>query len=360
MSEMSKNANYTMEALMRYMRRLGFGEIYTKIDVKTGLYAMIAIHSTQLGPAIGGCRFYPYPSMGHALKDALRLSYMMTFKAAFAGLPHGGGKSVIIQPSVIEDREALFRSFGDFVQEVNGRYIAALDMGTTLSDMDRIAERSAYVIKNVVDGEATQIDPAPYTARGVLRGQEAAVYFKLGLKSLAGLHVAIQGCGRVAYYLSKFLYERGAKLTVCDTELHKLDAFVHEFDATVVSPEAIYEVECDIFAPCAMGGVINLEVLHRLKTKIIAGAANNQLAHHHYAMLAAERGILYIPDYVINAGGLMQVASLYAHQDLVLADRLIENLYDRMLHVLERSVQIKRLPLEVADLMVLERLNTAS
>lgn len=354
MSEQGK-VYYKHEALMRYARLLDFGEIHTKIDRKTGLHAIIAIHSNKLGPAIGGCRLYEYDSAGPAIKDALRLAYMMTLKAAASDLPHGGAKSVILKPKRIRDRKAYFRAFGDFVHEMNGRYITAVDVGSSTEDMDTIAERTPYVI-GAPHTHVGESDPSPHTARGVLRGIEAAVKFKDNRDDLEGLHVAIQGAGRVAYYLANDLHERGAKLTVCDPNPAAVQRCINEFNAEVVDTEAIYDVDCDIFAPCALGGTINLDTLNRIKASIVAGSANNQLAHRKYATMIEEKGILYAPDFVVNSGGLINAAMVYDYKDTQLADAKIDKLYDTVLQLFDRARSLKMPTADVAEIIAKERL----
>ena len=351
--------HYTHKGLIRYARMLGFGDIHTRIDSNTGLHAIIAIHSTKRGPAIGGCRFYSYPSIDLALKDAIRLSHMMTLKAAFADLPHGGAKAVILNPSTIKNRKMLFRSFGDFVHDMNGRYITAMDIGTTTQDMDIIAECTPHVI-GAAGTDELQSDPSPFTSRGIFLGMKAAVKFKLNCDTVEGLHVAIQGGGKTAYNLARLLHQAGATISMCDTKLEVAQQFADEFQARVVAPETIYDVPCDVFSPCAIGGVINLNTLNRLQTSIIAGSANNQLAHQKYGIIAHQRGFLYAPDYVINAGGLIQAASVHDYHDIDIANRLIDNLYNRLLELFDRSVKENIPTTKVADLMAKEKLAAVS
>ena len=356
---MTKNTttdHYRYEALMRYARLLGFGDIHTKIDPISGLRAIIAIHNTQRGPAIGGCRLYQYKSHGSALKDVIRLSYMMTLKAAANDLPHGGAKAVILKPPFIKDRDAIFRSFGDFVHDMNGRYITAMDIGTTTHDMDIIAERTPHVI-GAAGTDEIQGDPSPFTGKGIFRGIQAAVKFKLGRNTLDGMRVAIQGGGKVAYYLSQHLHQHGVKITVCDPRSESLEPFIKEFDAQIVSPEAIYDVPCDIFSPCAIGGTINLGTINRIRAKIIAGAANNQLAHRKYGAVLRQRGVLYAPDFLINAGGLIQAASIHDYHDVNIAIKLTEQIYDRMIAVFERAEALNKPTEEIAELIAIEKLN---
>ena len=359
MPKILNHHHHTHESLMRYARMLGFGDIHIKIDSTTGLHAIIAIHSTKRGPAIGGCRFYSYNSVNLALKDAIQLSYMMTLKAAFTDLPHGGAKAVILKPYKIINREALFRSFGDFVHTINGRYITAMDIGTTTQDMNIIAECTPHVI-GAAGTDELQSDPSPFTSRGIFLGIKAAVKCKLNRDTVEGLHVAIQGGGKTAYNLARFLYQAGVTISMCDTKPEATQKFSDEFQARVVSPETIYDVPCDIFSPCAIGGVINLNTLNRLRASIIAGSANNQLAHRKYGIIAHQRGFLYAPDYVINAGGLIQAASVHDYHSVDIANRLINNLYDCLLELFSRSVKENIPTTEVADLIAKEKLSAAS
>ncbi len=350
---------YKHEAIMRYARILGFGEVHTKIDVDTGLHAVIAIHNTKLGPAIGGTRCFRYSSAGPAMIDALRLAYTMTLKAAVSDLPHGGAKAVLMRPRVIHDREAYFRAYGDFVHEMNGRYITAVDIGTTEADMNIIAQRTPYVF-GASSLHTQESDPSPQTAIGVMRGIEAAAKFKWDRDNLDGLHVAVQGAGAVGYYLCRFLHERGVKLTVCDPKPAATEQCQKEFNADVVALDDIYSVDCDIYAPCAVGGTINLDTLNQMKASIIAGSANAQLAHTKYAEIAKEKGILYAPDFVINAGGLIHAAIVYDYQDHELANQKIDKLYNTLLQIFERSASEGHTTLAVAQAMAHERLDIGS
>lgn len=351
----SHKTTHTLEALMRYARQLGFGDVHTKIDAKTGLHAIIAIHNTNRGPALGGTRFFEYQTAGMALKDVLRLSYMMTLKAAINNLPHGGGKSVIIKPKVIEDREALFRSFGDFIHEQNGRYIAAIDVGTQTADMDVIATRTPYVI-GASSVHKWHGDPASHTALGVFRSIQAAVEFKLNKTSLNDLHVAIQGAGHVGYELAKLLHEQGARISICDPHQELTDRCVKEFQATTVAPDAIYDVDCDIFAPCAMGGILNLDTIQRLNCHIIVGSANNQLAHKKYALMLQEKNILYGPDFLVNSGGLINAAMVYDAANDALATEHIMAIYDTCLELFERAATENLPTTVVAEMTAIEKL----
>ncbi len=347
---------YSYDALMRYARRLGFGEIHTCIDPETHLHAIIAIHSTKRGPAIGGCRFKEYHSTGDALHDVIRLAYMMTMKAAISDLPHGGAKAVIIKPKNMQDidRGALFRRFGQFINEMNGRYITSLDVGTTTEDMDNIAEVTQHVTgRSRPDYVA---DPSPHTAEGVFRGIQAAIKYKFNRDDMQGLHVAVQGAGHVAYTLIKLLVENGAKVTACDINPVAINRCIEEFGISIVEPNEIYDVDCDIFAPCALGGVVNPETIERMKAQIIAGSANNQLSHGKYAQVLHEKGILYTPDFVINAGGLMCASSSYLHDSLAQTTEKVDQLYDTLLELFDRSTIENRPTTLVAECIAREKI----
>lgn len=342
--------------LIRYARMLKFGEIHTKIDPATGLHAIIAIHNTKLGPAIGGCRFYSYSASELALQDVLRLSYGMTLKAAACGLPHGGAKAVIMKPKGNFDRQAIFRGFGDFINELQGRYITAVDVGSTIDDMTTIFERTPFVIGAKGPGRVDE-DPSPSTARGVFRSMQAAIKFKWNRDDCKGIRVAIQGIGHVGYTLTKLLSQHGAIVTISDINADVAQKCIKEFGVSSVSPKEIENIDCDIFSPCAMGNTITLDLIHRTKAKIIAGAANNQLAHHKnpHAMLA--RNIIYLPDFLINAGGLINAAMTYTYQDLSMVDKKVDHIYDVVLTMLERAKASGKTPSDVAEEMAIEKLS---
>lgn len=345
---------HSTDSLMRYAARLGYGTIHTKFDAETGLKAIVAIHNLNRGPAIGGCRMIPYQSMADAYEDALRLGYMMSYKAAITDLPHGGAKAVIIRPKIIKNRKAFFEKFGDFVNELGGRYITAVDSGTDLTDMDIIAKRTPYV--TCTTGSDHSEDPSPLTALGVRRAIEAAVKFKLGTESLEGIHVALQGIGHVGYDLARQLKERGARLTLTDVNQPALEQCAKELQANITTPEEIYSVHADVFAPCALGKVLNLSTIHRLNAKIVAGSANNQLAHHHYGNLLHERGILYAPDFLINAGGLIHVAVLFAKGSMQESLEKINTIYEKVYAIFERAARENRATSEIAEEMAREKL----
>lgn len=322
--------------LFRYAEQLKFGGVHIKFDPATGLQAIVAIHNLKLGPAIGGCRIAHYNSADDAVEDALRLGYMMSYKAAISNLPHGGAKAVIIKPKMIKDRVAFLRAFGDFVEELGGRYITAMDSGTSESDMDIIAERTKYVTCTSASGAGG--DPSPTTAFGVRRSIEAAVKFKLGRDDIEGIHVTVQGAGHVGYYLIKELHALGARVTVCDINQNAVQRCVDEFGASVCSVNDIYNIEADVFAPCALGKVLNHETINCLRVGIVAGSANNQLSHQNYGTLLHERGILYAPDFVANAGGLIYVAAVYDHGSFEQANKQVSDIYHTLMPIFERSI----------------------
>ena len=350
-----KQSKYTaFDSLMRYARFLGYGAVHTKIDHETGLYAIVAIHNLKRGPAIGGCRMVSYHTMDKAFEDALRLGYMMSYKAAINNLPHGGAKAVLIKPSVIENHEAYFEKYGEFVEELGGRYITAVDSGTSPAEMDIIARKTKFV--TCTSGSASAGDPSPLTALGVRRGIDAAVRFQLGKDNLDGIRIAVQGAGHVGYSLIKYLHESGAILTVTDKNPNALKRVVDEFKVNTCEPDAIYDVDADVFAPNALGSVINLNTINRLKVKVVAGAANNQLAHGKYGALLKERGILYAPDFLINAGGLIHVAVVYDHGTVERSIAQINGIYDTVYDIFERSASENRATNDIAEMIARERL----
>lgn len=352
----STRSRYTSyDSLMRYARFMGYGDVHVKFDEKTGLHAIVAIHNLNRGPAIGGCRFINYHSMDKAMEDALRLGYMMSYKAAIVNLPHGGAKSVIIKPKVIKDRTALLEKFGEFVEELGGRYLTAVDSGTSPEDMDIIARRSKFVTCTTRSGGDS--DPSPLTALGVRRGIEAAVKFQMDRDTLDGIHVAVQGAGNVGYYLAKELTARGARVTITDINTTSLQKCIDEFGVDVCRPDEIYDVDANVFAPCALGATVNNDTIKRLKATIVAGSANNQLAHNYYAQQMKERGILYAPDFLINSGGLIHVAVTYANGGMQESLKKINDLYQMTYDLFERAASEDLDTHKVAVKIAQERLN---
>jgi leucine dehydrogenase len=332
-----------------------FGEVHFKLDKATQLRAIVAIHDSRMGPALGGCRFIEYDSDEAAYTDALRLARGMTYKAALAGLAHGGGKSVIIRPKRLFDRVALFRAFGRFIEDLRGHYITAEDSGTGLEDMEIVRTQTKHVT-GIDPSHGGSGDPSPFTALGVRRGIEACVKFKLGRSDLQGVHVAVQGVGHVGYHLCKELHAAGAKLTVADVDKLKSERAQREFGAAIVSIPDIPKVECDVFAPCALGAGLNDDTVPFLRARIVAGAANNQLAEPRHGDDLHARGIIYAPDYAINAGGLVNVAQEVKGYDAKLARENTMKIYDTILDICERSKKLAAPTYKVADILVEEKL----
>ena len=267
--------------------------------------AVVALHNLHLGPALGGCRFIEYPSESHAITDAIRLAKGMSYKAALAKVPQGGGKSVIMKPSGPFDREKLFKWFGQCIESLGGRYITAMDSGTTVEDMDNIRSQTLYVSSTSAMG-----DPSPSTAQGMLLGIETALQFKMNAH-LQDKVVAIQGLGHVGWALAKMVHEQGARLIVADIDANKTQQAKQQFNATVVASDEIYSQACDVFSPCGLGAILNPHTVAQLQCAIVAGCANNQLADESVGDLLHSKDILYAPDYVINSGGLIYASSQY-------------------------------------------------
>lgn len=310
-----------------------------------GYLGIIAIHDTTLGPALGGTRFWNYKSEDEALTDVLRLSQGMTYKAAVAGLNLGGGKSVIVGDPNVARREMVFRAHGRAVETLKGRYITAEDVGTSVEDMDYVHMETQHVVG--IAGRSG--DPSPVTAYGTYRGMKACALEKYGDDSLKGKTVAVQGVGHVGYYLCENLAAEGAKLIVTDISKEKVARCVEDFSAEAVKPDAIYGVDAEIFAPCALGAIINSETIPQLKCNIIAGAANNQLATLEDGKAVQKRDILYAPDYVINAGGLINVYSELADWTTDRSKRKAGEIYQTLLEVFELAREEKLTTGEAAD-----------
>ena len=276
-------------------------------DPVSGLRAIIAIHSTALGPAAGGCRFWHYHDDTAALTDVLRLSQGMSYKNAMAGLRFGGGKAVILKSADFEESDALFEAFGGFVDAMNGDYVTAEDVGMRVDIMEVIARKTRYVSGLPQRGQEAGGDPSPKTGYGIFKGIEAAVRFALGRDSVSGLTVAVQGVGNVGYNLCRFLHEAGASLVVADIDGSRVSRAIDEFGARAAELDDILYEKVDVVAPCALGAVFHADSIPRLRTGIIAGGANNQLATPEDGQRLTDAGILYAPDYVINAGGIINV-----------------------------------------------------
>ncbi|MBP1933550.1 Glu/Leu/Phe/Val dehydrogenase dimerization domain-containing protein [Ammoniphilus resinae] len=306
-------------------------------DKNTGLKAIIAIHDTTLGPALGGTRMWPYASEQEAIVDALRLAKGMTYKSAAAGLNLGGGKAVIIGDPR-KKTEELLRAYGRFIRSLNGRYITAEDVGTTVEDMDIIRQETKFVT-GVSPAFGSSGNPAPVTAFGVYQGMKAAVQAAFGSDGLKDKTIAVQGVGNVAYQLCRYLHEEGAKLIVTDINPDNLGRAVNEFGATAVGVEEIYGADCDVFSPCALGAIINDQTIPKLKAKVVAGSANNQLREPRHGEMLEERGIFYAPDYVINAGGVMNVADELQGYNKERALKKVATIYDNIQKVFEIAAE---------------------
>ncbi|HEC00947.1 MAG TPA: Glu/Leu/Phe/Val dehydrogenase [Sphingomonadales bacterium] len=318
-------------------------------DKESGLKAFIAVHDTSLGPAAGGCRMWNYDSELEALNDVLRLSRGMSHKNAVAGLKLGGGKAVIIGNSRTDKSEALFRALGRMIDSLGGKYISAEDVGISVEDMEIAAEETRYVA-GLTKGAHASGDPSPYTATGVYLGIKAAVKHKFGQDNVEGLSVAVQGVGHVGYHLCKHLHEGGAKLLVSDINQDALDRVAQEFGAEIMDRDAIISADVDIFSPCALGAVINDDSIDHIKAKIIAGAANNQLARDDHGQALMDRGILYAPDYVINAGGIINVAAeTRGAYDVDWVKAKVDRIYETLTVIFDRSVSEARPTNRIAD-----------
>ncbi len=313
-----------------------------------GLRAIIAVHDTTLGPALGGVRMRPYASTEEALADVLRLSRTMTYKNALAGLNVGGGKAVIIGDPRVDKTEVLFRAFGRHVDALGGRYITAEDMGTDVNDMENIYLESQYVtgVHQVHGGSG---DPAPFTAYGALQALMASLQAKLGHEEVGKTSIAVQGLGHIGMELVKLLRDRGAKLFVTDLNPALVERAVSEYGAEAVKPDEIHEVAADVFAPCALEGGISLDVLPRLKARIICGTANNQLSSPEVGDELHARGILYAPDYAVNAGGVMNVSLEIDGYNRERAMRLIRSIYHNLGRIFALSQQENIAPQRAAD-----------
>ena len=281
-------------------------------DAATGLKAIIAIHSTALGPAAGGCRLWSYDSDDAALHDVLRLSQGMSFKNAMAGLQFGGGKAVIMKTPDFNGSDAVYEKFGEFVDTLNGDYITAEDVGMSVQIMEMVARRTTYVTGLPRKGDQAGGDPSPKTAFGVYKGIEAAAKFKLGRVDLNGLTVAVQGVGNVGYHLCRHLSEAGANLVVADIDDGRVRRACEEFAAVAAPLDEILFWDADVLAPCALGAILDAQTIPKLRVSIVAGGANNQLKTEADGQRLSDAGILYAPDYVINSGGIINVACEYA------------------------------------------------
>ncbi|MGI9627684.1 MAG: Leu/Phe/Val dehydrogenase [Longimicrobiales bacterium] len=324
-------------------------------EPKLGYRGIVAVHDTTLGPALGGTRFWNYGTDEEAIIDALRLARGMTYKAAITGLNLGGGKSVIIGNNRTNDREMIFRAHGRAVESLKGRYITAEDVGTSVDDMEFVKMETDHVAGLL----GRSGDPSPVTAHGVYKGIKACAKERYGDDSLDGKHVAVQGLGHVGHYLCQYLTEDGARLTVTDIRPERVAAVTTEFGAESVSPDDIYGVDAEIFAPCALGAVVNDDTLKVFKYAVIAGAANNQLAQARHGQELHQKSILYAPDYVINAGGLVNVYGELQGWDPERSKRKAGDIYNTLLRIFKLSGDENVPTSEAADRVAESRLREA-
>ena len=349
----------TIEKPFEGMTLGGHEQVTFCYDEATGLRAIIAIHNTVLGPSLGGLRMWNYANETEALNDVLRLSRGMTYKAAITGLNLGGGKAVIIGDARTQKSEALIRRFGRFVESLGGKYITAEDVGINTRDMEYISNETKHV-SGLPESMGGSGDPSPVTAYGVYMGMKAAAKHKWGSDSLTGKTVTVQGTGHVGFYLLQLLAKEGAKLLVADINEDNLKKAVDETGATVVNPNDIYDVQADIYAPCALGATLNSETIPRLKCEIVAGSANNQLAiEEQDGQALIQRGIIYAPDFLINAGGLINVYNEVLgkyNKDRVM--RHAETIYGQTLAILTRAEAQKITPQLAANHIAEERINS--
>jgi leucine dehydrogenase len=339
-------------ALFALLEEHAHEQVSLVYEPSSGYRGIIAIHDTTLGPALGGTRFWNYATDREALIDCLRLARGMTYKAAVAGLNLGGGKSVIIGDNKIRNREPIFRAHGRHVEFLGGRYITAEDVGTSTGDMEFIKAETDHVTGLI--GKSG--DPSPVTAFGVYRGIKACAKHRYGSDSLSGKTVAIQGCGHVGYYLAQLLNKEGAKLVVTDIDEVRVRKVVEDFQAQSVPPDDIYGVAAQIFAPCALGGIINDQTISQLKVEIVAGGANNQLAEERHGDMLEERSITYAPDYVINGGGLINVNAELNGWTMERARNKAGEIYDTILTVFDIASEMGIPSYKAADRLAERRI----
>jgi len=327
--------------------RVLFGE-----DQSAGYRGIIAIHSTARGPAAGGTRFWSYRSDEEALEDVLRLARGMTYKSALADLPLGGGKSVIIGDNKTRDREKIFRAHGRFINTLAGRYVAGEDVGTSPEDMEYARQETSYVAG--LHGRSG--DPSPMTARGVFRAMQAAAQFRWDKNDLSRKAVAIQGCGHVGYFLARELHHVGARLTVTDVDPEKVKSVVADFGATAISPDKIYSVKADVFAPCALGGIMNDQTIRQLDCEIVCGAANNQLLEPRHGDLLEKHRRIYVPDYAANAGGIINGCCIeMMGWDQAATAKKVDAIYDTILEILHLAKKEHVASYQAADRLAEQR-----
>lgn len=326
-------------------------QFFLKTDEKTGLQAFVALQGAEQFPALGGCRLVTDMSSEQALQLAANLANGMSLKSAIHELPLSGGKAVVIAPAQLPDRKAYFHAFGKFVHELGGRYVTAVDIGVYEQDMEWVAEKTPFVTCDKKTGG----DPSPITSTGIRLGIEAAVRWKLKRATLEGIHIAVQGVGKVGYPLVKELHARGAIISVADSNQKAIERVVDEFNVRVINPEQIYSEPCDVFAPCALGSILNATTIPLLQAKIVAGGANTQLQLFEHGELLHNRNILYAPDFVINGGGLIYAAAYYLQTPLNYIEEKLNNISDLLIHIFEKSRQQHRGTYIIANEMAMEK-----
>lgn len=343
----------TVDGILVQLTKMGHEQVLFCNDAKTGLKAIIAVHNTVLGPALGGTRMWKYDNEADALHDVLRLSRGMTYKNSISGLDLGGGKAVIIGDARTMKSEALFRRFGQFINGLAGKYITAEDVGISPDDMVHVSKETNHVVG--LPGKSG--DPSPVTAYGVYMGMKACAKMQFGTDSLNGKTVAVQGVGHVGQYLVKHLAAEGAKIFITDIHEETLKKVAETYGASVVAPQEIYDVPMDIYAPCALGATVNDDTLARLSCSIISGAANNQLADEQkHGMAVMEKGILYAPDYAINAGGVINCFSEVSGLSLEWSHQKAGEIYQTIYQILERSKNEGIPSYQIANRMAEERI----
>ena len=343
-----------MALKIKELNQEGFEQVLHATDNSSGLSAIVAIHNTNLGPACGGIRMLPYASQNEALYDVLRLARGMSYKSALAGIGFGGGKSVIMGDPKAKTQD-LFYAFGEFVERFSGKYIAAKDMNIDSPDLAMIKQKTKHVL-GVVGEKGSSGDPSPVTALGVFRALEATVEFLTGSKKVNGLRVAIQGIGHVGYALAELVKKGGGELWVTDTDSSVIEKAQRELGAKYVGLDEIYDLDVDIFSPCARGAILNHKTIPRLKAKAVVGAANNQLETPQDGIRIHERGILYAPDYAVNSGGIINIFIEFQGYDENKALKKTDEIYFTIREVLERSKSSHKPSFQVADALAEERL----
>jgi len=342
-------------SLTATMEEFGHEQVVFFQNKDVGLRAIVAIHNTTLGPALGGTRMWNYANDEEALRDVLRLSRGMTYKAAAAGLNLGGGKAVIIGDPKKDKTQMLFKIYGRFLNTLSGRYITAEDVNTDVNDMEYAFSETDYVV-GIETSHGGSGDPSPFTALGTFQGIKACLNKLSGNEDLKGKRIAVQGVGHVGHHLIPMLVNNGAHVFVADIDKEKLEVIKSEFNIEIVDPDEIVTMDCDIFSPCAMGAIINDDTVEKLKCKIVAGAANNQLDRIDHGDILRKRGILYAPDYIINAGGLINVSLELEGYSRERAERLTRGIYYNLAHVFKISDEMNTSTAKAADFMVERRL----